>query len=61
MLLVIRASAEPRPTIGELAEQLFIRHHSAVGLVDRLEERGLVNVPGRMKTAPCPVAAYHGR
>ncbi|MEO6848744.1 MAG: MarR family transcriptional regulator [Chthoniobacterales bacterium] len=25
-------------TIGQLAEQLQIRHHSAVGIVDRLEE-----------------------
>ncbi len=29
-------------TIGELAERLQLRHHSAVGLVDRLEARGLV-------------------
>jgi DNA-binding MarR family transcriptional regulator len=29
-------------TIGELAERLQIRHHSAVGLVDRLVEQGLV-------------------
>jgi DNA-binding MarR family transcriptional regulator len=27
---------------GELAERLCIRHHSAVGLVDRLEANGLV-------------------
>ena len=30
------------PTIGQLAEHLFLRHHSAVGLIDRLEERGMV-------------------
>jgi DNA-binding MarR family transcriptional regulator len=43
MLLVIRASDVPAgPTVGEVAEQLFIRHHSAVGLADRLEERGLI-------------------
>jgi DNA-binding MarR family transcriptional regulator len=43
MLLAIRAVAEPAgPTIGALAEHLMIRHHSAVGLIDRLEERGLV-------------------
>jgi DNA-binding MarR family transcriptional regulator len=30
------------PTIGYLAERLLIRHHSAVGLVDRLEAQGLV-------------------
>jgi DNA-binding MarR family transcriptional regulator len=28
--------------VGEVAEQLFIRHHSAVGLADRLEERGFI-------------------
>lgn len=28
--------------INELAAQLMIRHHSAVGLVDRLEKKGLV-------------------
>jgi DNA-binding MarR family transcriptional regulator len=28
--------------IGELAERLQIRHHSAVGLVDRLARQGLV-------------------
>ena len=31
-----------RATIGELAERLQIRHHSAVGLVDRLESQALV-------------------
>ncbi len=30
------------PTIGTLAERLQIQHHSAVELVDRLAERGLV-------------------
>src|SRR5512138_2279205 len=29
-------------SIGELAERLQIRHHSAVGLVDRLEAQGLI-------------------
>src|SRR5512147_3089012 len=29
-------------TIGELAERLQIKHHSAVGLVDRLVSQGLV-------------------
>src|SRR5947208_11168104 len=29
-------------TVGELAERLHIRHHSAVGLVDRMAEQGLV-------------------
>ena len=31
-----------RIVIGELAERLQIRHHSAVGLVDRLAAEGLV-------------------
>lgn len=29
-------------TVSVLAERLQIRHHSAVGLIDRLEKRGLV-------------------
>jgi DNA-binding MarR family transcriptional regulator len=31
-----------RPTIGQLAERLQIQHHSAVELVDRLVQRGLI-------------------
>lgn len=43
MLLAIRAfDGGLGPTIGYLADHLFVRHHSAVGLVDRLEERRLV-------------------
>jgi len=43
MLLAVRALDEPEgPTVGSLAEHLIIRHHSAVGLIDRLAERGLV-------------------
>jgi len=43
MLLTIEGSDEDcGPTVGCLAEHLLIRHHSAVGLLDRLEERGLV-------------------
>lgn len=30
------------PTIGHLADRLLLKHHSAVGLVDRLESLGLV-------------------
>ena len=30
------------PTIGELANYLLVRHHSAVGLVDRVEAAGFV-------------------
>jgi DNA-binding MarR family transcriptional regulator len=43
MLLAIRGLAETEdPTIGRLAEHLVLRHHSAVGLADRLEQRGLL-------------------
>lgn len=42
LLLAIRAEAPEEPTVGFLAQRLVLRHHSAVGLVDRLEERGLV-------------------
>lgn len=31
-----------RASVGELAERLQVRHHSAVGLVDRLEQAGLL-------------------
>ncbi len=42
-LLAIAGFAKPQPvTIGRLAERLQIRHHSAVGLVDRLVAQGLV-------------------
>jgi DNA-binding MarR family transcriptional regulator len=33
---------EGTPTVGDLAERLMIRHHSAVGLVDRLVEARLL-------------------
>ena len=42
LLLVIRAAAPGSPTIGDLAERLILRHHSVVGLIDRLEQRELV-------------------
>jgi DNA-binding MarR family transcriptional regulator len=42
-MLVIRGyPGRDRVLIGEMAERLQIRHHSAVGLVDRLELQGLV-------------------
>ncbi len=42
LLLAIRGMPEDtEPTIGDLAERLQLRHHSAVELVDRLERRGL--------------------
>ena len=42
-LLAIKAHGGPEPmSIGELADSLLIKNHSAVGLVARLVERGLV-------------------
>jgi DNA-binding MarR family transcriptional regulator len=42
-LLVVRALRASAPmTVSELARQLLIKHHSAVGLVDRLADRGLL-------------------
>lgn len=40
-LLALRNAAEPM-TINDLARELVIRHNSAVGLVDRLAEQGLL-------------------
>jgi DNA-binding MarR family transcriptional regulator len=43
LLLAIRGHPDPRgPTIGEVADYLLLRHHSAVGLVDRADCAGLV-------------------
>lgn len=43
-LLAIRAHSGPEPmTIGELADSLLIKNHSAIGLVGRLVERGLAS------------------
>jgi DNA-binding MarR family transcriptional regulator len=43
LLLAIRGHDDSRgPTIGDVASYLFLRHHSAVGLVDRAESAGLV-------------------
>jgi DNA-binding MarR family transcriptional regulator len=43
LLLAVRGHPDPRgPTIGDVAEYLLLRHHSAVGLVDRAESAGLV-------------------
>jgi DNA-binding MarR family transcriptional regulator len=41
LLLAIRGDGG-EPTVGEVAERLLLRHHSAVGLVDRAAEAGLV-------------------
>jgi len=52
LLLAIRGYSNPAgpsaagsstgPTIGDVAESLLLRHHSAVGLVDRAVKAGLV-------------------
>ncbi len=43
LLLAIRGhEGDEGPTIGEVADHLLLRHHSAVGLVDRAEAAGLV-------------------
>ncbi len=41
LLLAVKAFAG-EPSVGELAERLQLRHHSVVGLIDRLAESGLV-------------------
>ena len=43
LLLAIRGHPDPAgPTIGEIADYLVLRHHSAVGLIDRTVRDGLV-------------------
>jgi DNA-binding MarR family transcriptional regulator len=42
LLFIIGHPGREQITIGELAVRLQIRHHSAVGLVNRLEDQGLV-------------------
>jgi DNA-binding MarR family transcriptional regulator len=42
-LLAVRGfPGRDRATVTELAERLKIRHHSAVGLIDRMESQGLM-------------------
>ncbi len=41
-MLAIAGSNHQSLTVGELAEALLLRPHSASGLVDRLERNGLV-------------------
>jgi DNA-binding MarR family transcriptional regulator len=46
-MLAIKGLPEgTKPTIGELARRMLVQHHSAVGMVDRLEENGLVERVG---------------
>ena len=40
LLLAVKAFAG-EPSVGDLAERLQLRHHSVVGLIDRLAECGL--------------------
>jgi DNA-binding MarR family transcriptional regulator len=43
LLLAIKGlPRDARPTIAALSRQLYLRHHSTVELVNRLEERGAV-------------------
>jgi DNA-binding MarR family transcriptional regulator len=43
LLLAIKGHPDPAgPTIGEIADYLVLRHHSAVGLIDRAVSDGLV-------------------
>jgi DNA-binding MarR family transcriptional regulator len=43
LLVAIRGHSDTRgPTMGEVADYLLLRHHSAVGLVDRADAAGLV-------------------
>jgi DNA-binding MarR family transcriptional regulator len=43
MLVALKGlPAGAKPTIGELAKRMLIQHHSAVELVDRLAERGML-------------------
>jgi DNA-binding MarR family transcriptional regulator len=42
-LLVIRGRPAGTTTVGDLAERLCVKHHTAVGLVQRLEMAGLVD------------------
>ena len=43
LLLAIRGHDDPRgPTVGDVADYLLLRHHSAVGLIDRAEAVGLL-------------------
>jgi DNA-binding MarR family transcriptional regulator len=42
-LLIVRGwTAEEPPTINDLAQQLFLKHNSTVGVVDRLAAEGLL-------------------
>jgi DNA-binding MarR family transcriptional regulator len=43
LLLAVRGTDDPDgPRMGDVADAMMLRHHSAVGLVDRTSEAGLV-------------------
>lgn len=43
VLLALRGlPSDTAPTVRALADRLMLRHHTVVGLLDRLEDRGLV-------------------
>ena len=43
LLLSVRGHVDGTPTIGDIAEDLMLRHHSTVELVNRAEAAGLVS------------------
>ena len=45
LLIAVKGHGQP-PTVGDLAGYLLLRHHSAVELIDRAEDAGLVNRAG---------------
>ena len=52
LLLAIKGLPEGvQPTIGELARRLFLKHHSTVELIDRLERLEVVRRERNMKDA----------
>ena len=60
LMLAIRGHAgRDAPTIGDVAEALLLRHHSAVGLVDRAVDAGLVVRGTRRGRPPRRAAAAH--
>ena len=42
LLVVVKGLSDVPPSIGQIAEQLLLRHHSTSELVHRAEESGLV-------------------
>jgi DNA-binding MarR family transcriptional regulator len=46
LLLAVRGHPGGPPTLGDISAHLLLRHHSAVGLVDRAAAAGLVTRAG---------------